>query len=313
MKSGIVTGTGKENIPSRSAMVCVSGTVAIRSDPLASARAAEKPSTVVMTLRLKPRLRSVSSICPRSKPWRQPIDAVNVALNGATFALLIVAAELLAERWIASALLAATGLRTLLALVSRERPKLAQMIPLELLADQSFRTSVIASVCCFTGQTGGLVALPLYLQNGLGQTPLITGLYLTAWPLSVAIAVVATRRIEDRLSSGCLCAIGGGLLSLGLAAAALWPLEGAPQPLILCVILCGLGFGLFQVSNNRNMFESAALARSGTAGGLQGTARLCGQTAGALLITLLITLPRSAWLRVSGLGSARFWPWPARR
>ena len=184
-------------------------------------------------MRLKPRLRSVSSICPRSRPWRQPIDVVSVALNGATFALLIVAAELLAERWIASALLAATGLRTLLALVSRERPKLAQMIPLELLADQSFRTSVIASVCCFTGQTGGLVALPLYLQNGLGQTPLITGLYLTAWPLSVAIAVVATRRIEDRLSSGCLCAICGGLSSLGLAAAALWPLEGAPQPLIL--------------------------------------------------------------------------------
>ena len=233
---------------------------------------------------------------------RQPIDAVSVALNGATFALLVVAAELLVERWIASVFLAATGLLTLLALVSRERPKLAPMIPLDLLADRSFRTSVIASVCCFTGQTAGLVALPFYFQNVLGQTPVITGLYMTAWPLSVAIAVLATRRIGDRLSSGCLCAVGGGLLSLGLAAAALWPLEGAPQPLILCVILCGSGFGLFQVSNNRSMFESAPIARSGAAGGLQGTARLGGQTAGALLITLLMTLAPIGVAARIGLG-----------
>ena len=233
---------------------------------------------------------------------RQPIDAVSVALNGATFALLVVAAELLVERWIASVFLAATGLLTLLALVSRERPKLAPMIPLDLLANRSFRTSVIASVCCFTGQTAGLVALPFYFQNVLGQTPVITGLYMTAWPLSVAIAVLATRRIGDRLSSGCLCAVGGGLLSLGLAAAALWPLEGAPQPLILCVILCGSGFGLFQVSNNRSMFESAPIARSGAAGGLQGTARLGGQTAGALLITLLMTLAPIGVAARIGLG-----------
>jgi DHA2 family multidrug resistance protein-like MFS transporter len=55
-------------------------------------------------------------------------------------------------------------------------------------------------------------------------------------------------------------------------------------------MLCGLGFSLFNVANNRNMFLSATSERSGAAGGMQGTARLFGQTAGAVIMTLLFTL-----------------------
>ena len=54
-------------------------------------------------------------------------------------------------------------------------------------------------------------------------------------------------------------------------------------------MLGGLGFGLFQVPNNQNMFLSAPRSRSGAAGGMQGTARLTGQTAGAIIMTLLFT------------------------
>jgi DHA2 family multidrug resistance protein-like MFS transporter len=54
-------------------------------------------------------------------------------------------------------------------------------------------------------------------------------------------------------------------------------------------MLCGLGFGFFQVPNNRNMFMSAPRERSGAAGGMQGTARLVGQTAGSVLMTMLFS------------------------
>ncbi len=60
--------------------------------------------------------------------------------------------------------------------------------------------------------------------------------------------------------------------------------------LVPLTMLCGLGFGLFNVANNRNMFLSAPMSRSGAAGGMQGTARLLGQTAGAVLMTLLFNL-----------------------
>lgn len=60
--------------------------------------------------------------------------------------------------------------------------------------------------------------------------------------------------------------------------------------LVPLTMLCGLGFGLFNVANNRNMFLAAPLSRSGAAGGMQGTARLLGQTAGAVIMTLLFNL-----------------------
>jgi DHA2 family multidrug resistance protein-like MFS transporter len=69
---------------------------------------------------------------------------------------------------------------------------------------------------------------------------------------------------------------------------AIWA-TSALRILVPCVMLCGLGFGLFQAPNNRNMFFGAPPERSGAAGGLQGTARLTGQTAGAVLMTALFT------------------------
>jgi DHA2 family multidrug resistance protein-like MFS transporter len=227
---------------------------------------------------------------PSANGAARRIDALSVALNGGAFASLVIAAELLPTQPIAAALLLATAAFALTALVRREMPKAAPMFPLDLLRGKAFRISVIASVCCFAGQTAGLVALPFFLQHELGQTPLLAGAYMTPWPLSVAATAVVAGRLADHMSTAWLCAIGGWCLALGLAATALWPRHGDPRLLIAFAILCGAGFGLFQTPNNRNMFLSAPPARSGAAGGMQGTARLTGQTAGAVLMTLLYTM-----------------------
>jgi len=55
-------------------------------------------------------------------------------------------------------------------------------------------------------------------------------------------------------------------------------------------------------SNNRNMFLSAPNERSGAAGGMQGTARLFGQTAGTVIMTLLFTLASADAAPQIGLG-----------
>ena len=164
------------------------------------------------------------------------------------------------------------------------------LIPLDLLRVTSFRTSVIASICCFAGVTLGLVALPFYLHRSLGQDTLKTGLYMTPWPLTVALMAPLASRLADRVATAWLCAAGGVCLAAGLAAAAMWPLKGDPLPLVPLTMLCGLGFGLFQVPNNRNMFLSTPRERSGAAGGMQASARLAGQTAGGVVMTLLFTV-----------------------
>ncbi len=218
------------------------------------------------------------------------LDLFSVGLNALVFGSLVVGAELLPASPVLAVTLFIAATLGLVALVRREMPKEAPLIPLDLLRAPSFRVSVIASVCCFIGQTAGVVALPFYLQHGLGQSPMMTGLYMTPWPLAVAIAAPVAGQLANRVSTAWLCAVGGACLATGLAAASLWPLHGDPQPLVLFTALCGLGFGLFNVPNNRNMFLSASRERSGAAGGMQGTARLVGQTSGAVIMTLLFTL-----------------------
>jgi DHA2 family multidrug resistance protein-like MFS transporter len=128
------------------------------------------------------------------------------------------------------------------------------------------------------------------LQHGPARDVLQIGLLMTPWPLAVALVAPLAGRLANRISGAWLCALGGVSLATGLAFLTLCPLDARPWLLVGCVALCGAGFGLFQVSNNRNMFLSAPRARSGAAGGMQGTARLTGQTIGALTMTLVFTL-----------------------
>lgn len=225
----------------------------------------------------------------------RPLDLLSVALNAAAFAALVLGAEMLPSRTLAGLAALATAAAFMAALVRREMPREAPLIPIDLLRGLSFRLSVIASVCCFTGQSAAFVALPFLLQHGLGLSPLATGLVMTPWPLAVAVTAPAAGRLANRMQGAWLCGAGGACLAAGLSAAAFWPLHrgGAgfgAAPLVPLLALCGAGFGLFQVPNNRNMLLAAPRARSGAAGGMQSTARLAGQTLGAVTMSLLFAL-----------------------
>lgn len=234
----------------------------------------------------------------------RPVDLRSAALSAASFAALILGAELAPRSPPLTALsLGAAGL-AMTALVRRELPREAPLIPLDLLRARSFRTSVIASVSCFIAQGAAMVALPFYVQRGLGQDTLRTGLLITPWPLTVAVVAPLAGWLTSRIQGAWLCALGGALLAVGLAAVALWPAHGRPLTLVPLVMLCGAGFGLFQVPNNRNLLLAAPPMRSGAAGGVQGTARLTGQTLGAVLMTVLFTLTPVAVAPRLGLGVA---------
>jgi len=232
------------------------------------------------------------------------LDAVSMAWNAAAFAGLVAGAELMTERPALGSCVLVAALVITFALVRREMPRKTPMIPLDLLRQGSFRISVIASVCCFVGQSAATISLPFYLQGGLARDVLETGLLMTPWPLAVALVAPLAGPLANRISGAWLCALGGVALAMGLACLALCPLHGRPWALVGLVALCGAGFGLFQVSNNRNMFMSAPRARSSAAGGMQGTARLTGQTIGALTMTLVFTLTSMDFAPRIGFGIA---------
>lgn len=237
---------------------------------------------------------------------RGRLDPFAIGLNCAVFGLAVAGAEILPINAAAAALLFVGAALALLTLIRRERPKARPLIPLDLLDAPSFRNSIASSILCFAGQTAGLLALPFYLQQNLGLSAFLAGLYLTIWPLSVAATALLAGRVSRQVSTGLQCAMGAGMLSIGLAGMAIWPLAAGPLAIAPFSAVCGIGFGLFQVANNRNMFLSAPRARSGAAGAMQGAARLSGQTAGALLVALVFTLASStdAHRAVIGVGAA---------
>ena len=227
---------------------------------------------------------------PADTPTSSSIDLSSMALYASAAAFLVVAADLATGWPLLAGCFAVIGVACFARLVGRERPKHAPLIPFDLLAMTQFRLSVMASIFCFTAQAAGIVALTIYLQTGLGRSAALTAMVMIAWPLAVAVASTIASRSADRFSAGSLCSLGGTILAVGLGAAAFWPIDNSVLPLAGCTMICGIGFGLFQVSNNRNLFLSAPPERSAAAGGMQATARLAGQTMGALLVATLLSL-----------------------
>ncbi len=245
-----------------------------------------------------------SPALPATAGTGRRLDRASVALNAGFFAPAVVGIDLAASRPALGFGLVAVGVACGAALVRREWSRPAPLVPLDLLRSPSFGLSVVSSVCCFSAATASFVALPFYLEHGLGRDAVTAGLTMTPWPLTVAVAAPLSGRLADRVSTSLLCGLGGVCLAVGLALAALWPLHGDLQPLVLFTVLSGFGFGLFQTPNNRNMLLSAPKPRSGAAGGLQATARLTGQTAGAVLMSLLFALAPAAAAPRIGLGVA---------
>jgi MFS transporter, DHA2 family, multidrug resistance protein len=226
---------------------------------------------------------------PRVSSNSEHVDYVSIALNFVAFGGLIFGINNGAQRPLAAAGVILASAFVFAALVAREANQARPLLPLDLLRGASFRNSILASVLCFIGQTAGLIALPFYLQEGLGLSALVAGLYMTVWPLSVAGTALFAGRFSRWASTSALCALGGTLLALGMFGVAFWPLSD-PSLLVPFTMTSGIGFGLFQIANNRNMFLAAPMTRSGAAGGMQGTARLLGQAGGAALVAQLFML-----------------------
>jgi DHA2 family multidrug resistance protein-like MFS transporter len=171
-------------------------------------------------------------------------------------------------------------------LTRRQADHPAPMLPIDLFRRPLFALSAATSVCSFTVQGLAFVALPFYFEDVLHRSQVETGLFMTPWPLVVAVMAPIAGRMADRYRVGLLGGIGLAILAAGMLLLAMLPATPGIADIVWRMVVCGAGFGFFQAPNLRALMSSAPAGRSGSASSIVATARLSGQTFGAALTAL---------------------------
>lgn len=158
------------------------------------------------------------------------------------------------------------------------------ILPFDLLRIPIFSLSIVTSICSFTAQMLAMVSLPFILQHSMGYDAVSTGLIFTAWPMVIMVVAPLVGVLAERIHAGYLGLTGLLIMTFGLVMLGLLPSSPMDFDIIWRLVMCGMGFGLFQSPNNSIMIASAPQHRSGSASGMLATARLTGQTMGAALV-----------------------------
>lgn len=221
---------------------------------------------------------------PEPRGHGRPFDWPSAALSAAMMGLIVFGGESFAKDRAAALSMIAAGLLAGAALVARDWRKPEPLMPLDLLRIPVFSLSIAASIVSFAAQMLAYVAIPFLFQSVLHRSVFATGLLITPWPLAVGVAAPLAGRLADRANAGLLGFIGLIIFAAGLFFLSQLATEPGNLDIAWRMALCGLGFGFFQSPNNRTIVSAAPKPRSGAAGGMLATARLLGQTAGAVTV-----------------------------
>ena len=242
-------------------------------------------------------------LCARLLPSRppreetRPLDLPGVALLAAgVFTLLLPAVQYDANHDPRLALLLLPALGLLVGFWAWERGPAARrgypLIDLGLFRIRSYADGIWLAVLFFCAYTGTPLVLALFLQGGLGYTPLQSGLTASAYAIGVTVAAPIAGRLLPRFGARVLLA-GLVLFTVGVAAAGLtgalaagrvWA-GGVALLLALPLLVAGAGGGSVITPNQALSLSEVDVAAGSTAGGTLQTAQRIGNAIGAAVIS----------------------------
>ncbi|MEU4717557.1 MFS transporter [Micromonospora purpureochromogenes] len=224
---------------------------------------------------------------PTGQPDRHRLDPVGVLLLGVGVLLLLlplVQREQWQSPW--KWALVPAGLAVLVGFGLWERRYARHQTPLfdlRLFRLRSYTLGALIALVYFGGFTAIFFIFTLYLQNGLGYSPLIAGLAITPFALGSALASTLGGRIVNRFGRP-LVGIGLVVVVIGLGTVVL-VLRGSPQhsvPLLTAVplLVAGLGSGLVITPNQTLTLSQVPVPQAGSAAGMLQTGQRIGSAAG---------------------------------
>ncbi|WP_137922189.1 MFS transporter [Hydrogenophaga sp. 2FB] len=238
---------------------------------------------------------------PHSENAPSRFSWFDVVLNVLMFTLVFVGGEQLNVRGGATHLggmLLVAGLLVGAFYIRRQWHQATPMFPVDLWRNPVFALSMCSSLGAFCAQMLAFLSLPFLLLGVHGRSHLEAGLLLTAWPIATVVVAPIAGRLIGRFPAGWLGGIGMVVFAAGLVLMAVLPDHASVANVAWRMALCGAGFALFQSPNNHTIVTSAPLHRSGAASGMLGTARLTGQTIGAVVLAVIYAI----WTLQDGRG-----------
>jgi EmrB/QacA subfamily drug resistance transporter len=178
----------------------------------------------------------------------------------------------------------------------REAQKKNVLLDLGLFKINSFRNGSIAALIISMGEFGILFAIPLWLQNVLGLSPISSGLVILWLAAGAFFASAIGGALSGKLPPARAVQIGVGLELIGVLGVALFSsTEAGWITLAPLLFLYGIGIGLATAQLTGVIMVDVPMTSTGQASGSQSTVRQVGSALGvAVLGTLLFTGTQSS-------------------
>jgi MFS family permease len=153
-----------------------------------------------------------------------------------------------------------------------------------------YTTGVSIGLVYFAGFTGIWLVLALFLQDGLGYTPLRSGLTVTPFALGVAVSAVIAGRLVSRFGRWVtVCGLSAGVAGLVVTAVVLRHVTGGDAALAAAgpLLFAGLGGGMVTSPNMTLTLQNVPVTMAGVAGGAVQTAQRIGAAIGTAILTTI--------------------------
>lgn len=172
------------------------------------------------------------------------------------------------------------------ALLLVEHRKSKPVFDTSLFRSAVFSSSLGSSLISFATMYSPTVLVPFYLQGSLGLSPMVSGLYLLAFPIAMAILSPLSGKLSDRIGSRPLAM---AALLLNGAALVVFGLVGPESPswlILVPLFAMGIGLGLFQSPNNSSAMGSIPKEKLGAGNGIVQLVKNLGMVIGISFSTL---------------------------
>ncbi|MCL2783715.1 MAG: MFS transporter, partial [Propionibacteriaceae bacterium] len=132
--------------------------------------------------------------------------------------------------------------------------------------------------------------LPFLFQSAYGATPLQSALLFTPWPAIIMIVAPISGRLADRVRPAALALTGLSIYLAGLVAIAALGDHPPTWLVLVATTLAGLGFGIFQSPNNKEMQGSVPMRHASSAAAVLNLNRNVAQSAGSGAVSVALVL-----------------------